>query len=799
MEIDIMEIDIVENINIIDSQLTTVNKYTAVIVEMTKHNAVSFVMQNFLNNLSAEWSFVIIHGSDNKEYLENVLKNELKEHCNRIQLIHLFINIIPGDINKNEKYDYIWKYKSIYDYIPTETFLIFNTNSLILSENKHLINDFLKYDYVGAPWIKNGRVGNGGLSLRKKSKMIEIIDKCNFNEQNEDEFFCFQDDVFLNRPDFEKAKQFSVETVFYESPFGIHNCYNENYISLENLNFLMDKYPVIKEFKKISLGNDNIVNKKFTLIYKTYRNDLEWLKYSLLSLQKFLDASNILEIIVYTHDVCYNDVCMLLENIGMKLFLKYRIIPVPYNYHGYVKQMVVKANSYKDCKTEYIILLDSDLILKKKLNLESFVKNNGKIEWFYLKKMSDPDNAVFRVWKKAVEDCIKCDQLVHYMSNGFPFLFTRKSLEDAANKFIEMHNCDYETYCGNRCYYEKIKVEDSIGDNFNKLSRVWTEFEYLGFYCHTYSKDYIFIPTNYCKMKNQFQNPNVDSYFVQYWSHGGLDENIKKQINLNNKKKKTVIQVFTQSVNNLKTDDVNNFWGLGDIIRGTIALFQLSKKHNFHLIVDLQLHPISKYFKFRTHEYSEYIRKNKDNISFIYPDTVENYIESSDNDVIYFLTNDFFHNEITNECKEFIKQLLQPNLDFETYIQSIIKSKPPPENYSILHCRLGDSFLVRNENMREFNQIKEQIFKYAEVTDVLMSDSNGFKEDIIINNPNIFLYHIHIAHLGVQMHSEYIKDTLFEFILATRSSKIKTYSVYGHLSGFVKIIHEIYDIPLIRM
>ena len=156
-------------------------------------------------------------------------------------------------------------------------------------------------------------------------------------------------------------------------------------------------------------------------------------------------------------------------------------------------------------------------------------------------------------------------------------------------------------------------------------------------------------------MKEQFQNPNANSYFVQYWSHGGLDQNIRNQIsNLIPRTKKTVIQVFTQSVNNLKTDDVNNFWGIGDIIRGTIALFQLSKKHNFRLIVDIQLHPISQYFKYNTHEYSEFIRKNKNNVSFIYPDQVENHILNSNDNIVYFLTNDFFHEEITNECKEFI-------------------------------------------------------------------------------------------------------------------------------------------------
>ena len=387
------------------------------------------------------------------------------------------------------------------------------------------------------------------------------------------------------------------------------------------------------------------------------------------------------------------------------------------------------------------------------------------------------------------------------MSNGFPFIFTKKSLEGAAVKFIEFHNCDYETYCENKCGHENIKVGDSTKDNFGKLSRIWTEFEYLGFYCHYYSNDYIFTHTNYCKMKEQFQNPNANSYFVQYWSHGGLDQNIRNQIsNLIPRTKKTVIQVFTQSVNNLKTDDVNNFWGIGDIIRGTIALFQLSKKHNFRLIVDIQLHPISQYFKYNTHEYSEFIRKNKNNVSFIYPDQVENHILNSNDNIVYFLTNDFFHEEITNECKEFIKNILTPNLEFEKYIQDIQRSKPPPEKYNILHFRLGDCFLVRNDNnCSQFNQIKEKLFQYAEASDILMSDSNSFKENIMTNNPNIFLYHLHVAHMGVQMHAKYIKDTLFEFILVTRSNKIKTYSVYGHLSGFVKIAHEIYDIPLVRI
>ena len=81
---------------------------------------------------------------------------------------------------------------------------------------------------------------------------------------------------------------------------------------------------------------------------------------------------------------------------------------------------------------------------------------------------------------------------------------------------------------------------------------------------------------------------------------------------------KTIIQVFTQKiVKDRNFKDTSGYWGLGDLIRGTIHLYQLSKKLNFKLIVDYQLHPISNFLKECNHEYSELIKSNKDNILFV--------------------------------------------------------------------------------------------------------------------------------------------------------------------------------------
>jgi hypothetical protein len=93
---------------------------------------------------------------------------------------------------------------------------------MIFPKNKDAINDFLKYDYVGAPWpsaIGGTRVGNGGLSLRKKSKMLHIINSRPYRGEAEDVYFCSNP---LYMPTVAEAMRFSVEHVFYPESFGCH-------------------------------------------------------------------------------------------------------------------------------------------------------------------------------------------------------------------------------------------------------------------------------------------------------------------------------------------------------------------------------------------------------------------------------------------------------------------------------------------------------------------------------------------------------------------------------------------------
>ena len=224
------------------------NKYTAILVETRKHAALSFVLKQFLKNLSNDWNVIIFHGNLNVNFVNNIISNKLNHYKQRISTINLNINNLTRD-----EYSILFKQKFFYDKIPTETFLVFQTDSIIFEKNKELINNFLKYDYVGAPWGNspkgiNNYVGNGGLSLRKKSKMIEIIEKdIDNNNLPEDVYFSCTDKVVLFKPSQQEAKLFSVEHLYSEVTFGTH----QPWIIKKHHPEFYTLYPEVKILEKL--------------------------------------------------------------------------------------------------------------------------------------------------------------------------------------------------------------------------------------------------------------------------------------------------------------------------------------------------------------------------------------------------------------------------------------------------------------------------------------------------------------------------------------------------------------------
>lgn len=249
---------------------------------------------------------------------------------------------------------------------------------------------------------------------------------------------------------------------------------------------------------------------------------------------------------------------------------------------------------------------------------------------------------------------------------------------------------------------------------------------------------------------------------------------------------KTVIFVWTSNVNNIDTDI--SFWGIGDVIRGIISMYQLSQQFGFRLIVDIQLTAISELLKHEKHEYSDFVFNQRNNIPFIYPNNVMHFITTSDSDIVLLMTNDFYHSTITDECKTFIKTILTPTDEFETCILSDVSG--------IVHCRTGDSLLIHNGKLDD-----ELYNRYVKKIDLslgylFMSDSQLLKHRIKCDFPATHMLNTTIRHSGYKHHSSVLRDTIMEFLTITRSKEIHSYTVYEWASGFVKIAHDIYDVPL---
>ena len=131
--------------------------------------------------------------------------------------------------------------------------IIFQSDTLLLNGE---LDEFLQYDYVGAPWhikwMGMLEVGNGGLSLRNVDTMLDICTYCPRLEYmtNEDIYFCYWCIIreFKIAP-IDVAKKFAVETVYYESPCGLHKPHIDKFPNRSSYSQMLVKYSK-KELKE---------------------------------------------------------------------------------------------------------------------------------------------------------------------------------------------------------------------------------------------------------------------------------------------------------------------------------------------------------------------------------------------------------------------------------------------------------------------------------------------------------------------------------------------------------------------
>jgi len=185
------------------------------------------VTLHFASVLPPEWKFQVFYS---QQSLDCILESpRIREMVDNGRMI-LTLLTVPFNDSKQLN-DLLASSTVVWDAVIGDKLLLYQTDSTLCSNSLHHINEFVSYDYVGAPWIfwRQKLGGNGGLSLRNRTLMID----CVVNRSAEGMLLRrkgFQEDSYFSQcvtergrmPDNQIAMHFSVETLFYARPFGVH-------------------------------------------------------------------------------------------------------------------------------------------------------------------------------------------------------------------------------------------------------------------------------------------------------------------------------------------------------------------------------------------------------------------------------------------------------------------------------------------------------------------------------------------------------------------------------------------------
>ncbi len=153
-------------------------EYETVLIEFRKFSHLEFLLRNTIIKFPS-WSHTVVCGNLNEDFIRKMCTDICKDNESSIKIVKLDIdNLTPSD------YSSLLSTKNFWENFTGEKLLVYQEDTMLF-HNK--ITPFLQYDYVGAPWPPNQNdnsygVGNGGFSLRSKSKMLECIDKVNIAE-----------------------------------------------------------------------------------------------------------------------------------------------------------------------------------------------------------------------------------------------------------------------------------------------------------------------------------------------------------------------------------------------------------------------------------------------------------------------------------------------------------------------------------------------------------------------------------------------------------------------------------------
>lgn len=241
--------------------------------------------------------------------------------------------------------------------------------------------------------------------------------------------------------------------------------------------------------------------------------------------------------------------------------------------------------------------------------------------------------------------------------------------------------------------------------------------------------------------------------------------------------------------------------GLGDFLRGTAALYQLSRQYRTTLKIDFTSHPLAYCFE----QVDSIPKRGKRKVHEFFNQAstrLEPFVANpAGTRPTFVLTNAVPPQMLDDDCRTFICDRLRPTNDLKKHIISL-KQQLGLERYCTLHLRMGDHQMEGEPEVPAvvLTWLREQILPAWGKDVLVISDNSKIKKRLARdfgvkvtpgNKP------VHLGDYRPQGHADpLLFDTVAEFLLMAESEQIYRFSVYSWGSGFSDICAALYQIPL---
>lgn len=147
----------------------------ALLIENRSNPILAPLMLHFMSVVPPDWRFRFMGSFESVAFVNQSRAVRDAVSSGKLDLTYIPANMTTGSQEEISQFlTTLWIYETVL--APAEWLLVYQTDSMLCANSRQSLNSYLEYDWVGAPWNPKGRFGgNGGLSLRKVSSIVDVL------------------------------------------------------------------------------------------------------------------------------------------------------------------------------------------------------------------------------------------------------------------------------------------------------------------------------------------------------------------------------------------------------------------------------------------------------------------------------------------------------------------------------------------------------------------------------------------------------------------------------------------------